>query len=60
LRAWGEAVTVKELIEQLQTAMPESKVRLAYNSGCSYDAAKSVEITREHNEPIVYISTEEP
>lgn len=52
-------MTVADLIAKLQDADPNSVVYLAYNSGCSYDDARSVEIDRDHDGPIVFISTQE-
>jgi hypothetical protein len=49
-------MTVKELIERLHDAPPEAEVRLAYDSGCAYSEAKSVEID---GGAFIYISTEE-
>lgn len=51
-------MTVNELIALLQAAPPEAEVRLAYDSGCCYGDAKSVEMFEDDDH--IYISTEEP
>jgi hypothetical protein len=52
-------MTVRQLLLALQHAKPEAEVRVAYDSGCAYSDAKTVEMTIEQGKPIVYISTEE-
>ena len=52
-------MTVAELRELIKDAEDCAVVRVAYNSGCSYDDANSVEFDTEGGFPVVYISTEE-
>ena len=50
-------LTVVQLLQLLCNAPLDAEVHVAYDSGCAYSDAKSVEIDTEHN--VVYISTEE-
>lgn len=38
-------MTVRQLLLKLQGAKPEAEVRVAYDSGCAYSDAKSVEFS---------------
>lgn len=48
-------MTVQQLIEALERAPRDAEVRIAYDSGCAYSDAKSVEIEQD----CIYISSEE-
>lgn len=51
-------MTVFQLLLALKNADPRAIVRVAYDSGCAYSDAKSVEFSTEQGIKFVYISTE--
>lgn len=50
-------MTVEELIGILQTLPVKAEVRIAYDSGCAYDDAKSVSAPDAPDHKYIYIST---